>query len=225
MKSVVIIGKMCSGKSTAANYLFEEIPNSKILALAKPIYDLVNNIEEDYRSLIDKYILPYYDPRDSIQQKLYLEVPDDFYLKWKKIIFETRFIPEEKPKPRKRLQFLGTSARERIDDKIWVKVNSKRTKQEPNTTWIIDDCRFKNEFEWFEKSNWQPIFLYVSKHIQKARIRRLYGKFDESILKHPSEAEIDKIRIPTECIIDSNQSIEAMLHDIKEFLWKKENFS
>ena len=225
MKNIIIIGKMCSGKTTTANYLLKEIPNSKKLALAGPVYELVNNIEEDHKSLVDKYILPYYDPRDSIQQKMGLPISEEYYLKWQKILFETKFIPAEKPKPRKRLQFLGTSARERIDDKIWIKVNSEKTKQKPNTTWIIEDCRFQNEFDWFEKDGWLPIFLHVSKSAQEKRIKHLYGEFDKSILEHPSEAEIDKICIPTECIIDSNQSIEKMQHDIKEFLWKKEIFS
>lgn len=223
--NIVIIGKMTSGKTTAADYLLKEIPNSKKLALASPIYDLVNNIEEDYKILIDKYILPYYDPRDSIQQKMDLDISEDFYLKWRKILFETKFIPKEKPKPRKRLQFLGTEARKRIDAGIWIKIAVKKARQEPDITWIIEDCRFKNEFEWFEKAGWQPIFLYMSKQTQESRIKHLYGKFDKSILGHQSEVEIDNIRIPAGCIINSNQCVADMLHDIKEFLWKKEVFS
>lgn len=226
MKSIVIIGKMCSGKTVTADYLIQEIPNSKKLTLAGPIYDLVDNIEEDHRNLVDKYILPYYDPRDSIQQKMGMDISEDFYLTWRKILFETKFIPKEKPKSRKRLQFLGTDgARERIDDKIWIKIATEKARQEPNTTWIIEDCRFKNEFKWFENAGWQPIFLYISKQTQESRIKHLYGKFDKSILEHPSEAEIDNIRVPTECIIDSNQCVANMLRDIKEFLWKKKIFS
>ena len=225
MKNIVISGKMCSGKTVTADYLIQEIPNSKKLTLAEPIYNLVNNIEEDYRSLVNKYILPYYDPRDSIQQKLSMDVSEEFYLAWRKINFETKFIPEEKPKSRKRLQFLGTSARERIDDKIWIKIANEKAKQEPSTTWTIEDCRFKNEFEWFENAGWQPIFLYMSRETQEKRVKKLYGKFDKSVFEHPSEVEIDSICVPTECIIDSNQPLESMLKDIKEFLWKKEIFS
>ena len=217
---------MCSGKTTAADYLLKEVPNSKKLTLAGPVYDLVNNIDEDYRSLVDKYILPYYDPRDIIQQNMGFEIPEDFYLTWRKIIFETKFIPVEKPKPRKRLQFLGTDgARKRIDDEIWIRIAATKARQEPNVNWILDDCRFRNEFKWFEKANWQPVFLFISKETQEARIKKLYGQFDPSILKHPSEAEIDKICIQTECIIDSNQSVEKMQHDLKEYLWKKDIFS
>lgn len=217
---------MTSGKTTAADYLLKEIPNSKKLTLAGPVYDLVNNIEKDYKYLIDTYILPYYDPRDSIQQKMGLDISEEFYLTWRKILFETKFIPKEKPKSRKRLQFLGTEGgRKRIDDKIWIKIATEKAKQEPKTTWIIEDCRFKNEFDWFEKAGWLSIFLYVSRQIQEERIKHLYGKFDKSILEHPSEAEIDKICVPTECIINSNQSAKDMLNDIKEFLWKKEIFS
>ncbi len=217
---------MTSGKTTVADFLLKEISNSKKLTLAGPIYDLVDNIEEDYKSLVDKYILPYYDPRNSVEQKMNLDVSEDFYLKWQKILFETKFIPAEKPKSRKRLQFLGTDgARERIDDKIWIKIATEKARQEPNTTWIIEDCRFKNEFEWFENADWLPIFLYVSKRTQESRIKHLYGKFSKSILEHPSEAEIDSIRVSTECIIDANQCIANMLHDVKEFLWKKEIFS
>jgi len=220
--NILIVGKMTSGKTTAANLLVKEIPNSKILRLAGPVYDLVNNIDEDWKSLINKYILPYYDPRDEIQTKLGLDIPEEFYTAWHKIIFETRFIPHEKPKPRKRLQFLGTDgARKRIDDQIWIKIADAKSKKDPNTVWIIDDCRFKNEFEWFDRNNWQSIFLFISKETQEARIKKLYGEFDKSVLEHPSEKEIDSIRVPTECIVDSNQPPQEMLNDIKEFLCKK----
>lgn len=213
---------MTSGKTTAAELLIKEINNSKILRLSGPVYDLVNNVDKDPKKLIDTYVLPYYDPRDEIQTKLGLDIPEEFYITWHQILFETKFIPKETPKPRKRLQFLGTDgARKRIDDEIWIKIADAKSRKNPETTWIIDDCRFKNEFEWFEKKHWQPIFLYVSKETQRERISKLYGNFDESILEHPSEKEIDSMRIPTECIIDSNQSPEHMLNDIKEFLCKK----
>ena len=218
---------MCSGKTTVADYLLKEISNSKKLTLAGPIYDLVDNLDDtDWKVLVDAYILPYYDPRDAIERRMNLDVSEDFYLKWQKILFETKFIPAEKPKSRKRLQFLGTDgARERIDDKIWIKIAAEKARQEPDTTWTIEDCRFKNEFEYFENAGWQPIFLYMSKETQEKRIKKLYGEFDGSILKHSSETEIDKICVPTECTIDSNQCIADMLRDIKEFLWKKEIFS
>jgi hypothetical protein len=227
MKNIIIVGKMCSGKTTVADYLIKEISNGKKLTLAGPIYDLVDNLEDtDWKVLVDAYILPYYDPRDSIQQKLGMDISEEFYLTWRKILFETKFIPKEKPKSRKRLQFLGTDgARERIDDKIWIKIAAEKARQEPDTTWIIEDCRFKNEFEWFEKAGWQPIFLHMSKQTQESRIKHLYGKFNKSILEHPSEAEIDNIRIPTECIVDSNQCIANMLHDVRDFLWRKKIFS
>jgi hypothetical protein len=217
---------MTSGKTTAANYLLEIIPNSKRLALAGPVYDMVNNIDKDPRYLVDTYILPYYDPRDLIQQKMGLEIPESFYSKWEAIVTETRTIPLENPKPRKRLQFLGTDgARKKIDNEIWIKMAGSKANQSPDINWVIDDCRFRNEYKWFENNNWQPIYLFVSKKTQKKRIENLYGQFDPSILEHPSEAEIAKICIPTECIINADQPLDDMTHDIKEFLWTKENLS
>ena len=169
---------MTSGKTTAADYLLKEIPNSKKLTLAGPVYDLVNNIDQEYRYLVDTYILPYYDPRDNIQQKRGLDISEEFYLAWKEIIFETKSIPIENPKPRKRLQFLGTDgARKKIDDQIWIKIAATKARQEPETTWIIDDCRFKNEFDWFEpllgSDTYQP-------QIYQFTYRQLYDKKPEA---------------------------------------------
>jgi hypothetical protein len=213
---------MASGKTTAADYLIKKLPGSKKLTLAGAVKDIVNNIDMDWRHLVDTYILPYYEPRDKIQKQLGLDISEEFYLAWHKIIFETRFIPPETPKPRKRLQFLGTDgARKRIDNEIWIKIAEAKAKKEPDTTWIIDDCRFENEFNWFERRKWQPIFLHVSRDIQIERVTELYGECDESIFSHPSEKELDNICVPTECIINADRSAEKMLTNIKEFLCKK----
>jgi hypothetical protein len=223
----MIVGKMASGKTTVANYIIENYSNVKRLTLAGPVYDVVNNIDAmDWKEILDEYILPYYDPRDGMARSLGLDIPDEFLNKWKNIIEETKVIPNEKPKPRKRLQFLGTDgARKRIDDEIWIKIAFSKASNEPNTTWVIDDCRFKNEFTKFTNNNWLPIFLHTTKRVQKDRLNALYGEFEESILTHPSEKEMDEICIPTECIINSNQPAELMLQDIKDFLWKKKIFS
>jgi len=218
---------MASGKTTTANYLLNEIPNSKKLTLAQPVYDLVNNIgKKSVKELLAEYIFPYYDPRDDIEKAMGMNIPEEYYLAWGKIIEETLLIPEEMPKPRKRLQFLGTDgARKRLDDNIWIKIAINKATQDPETNWIIDDCRFHNEYLWFTRARWQPVYLFITKDIQKRRLETLYGQVDPDILTHQSETDMNKICVPTECIINSNQLLSDMFKDVKEFIWTKSNFS
>lgn len=217
---------MTSGKTTIANLLLDEIENSKRLTLAEPIHQIVENLDRmDNRQLVEKFIIPYYESRNYIEVRLALDIPESFFRKWDNILDRTRLLPLEKPKPRKRLQFLGTDgARNLIDDKIWIKIAINKSKKEPNVSWIIDDCRFINEYNAFIKAGWQPLFLHISKDIQHKRLSKLYGEYDPNILKHPSELEIDKICIPTDCIVNANQNLKQEIEEIRNFLWKKENF-
>lgn len=221
--NILIVGKMCSGKTAAAKYLKQKINNSKVLTLAGPIYEIVENLESmTDEEILEKYISPYYDPRDHMATRLGLEISKEYIGKWKKIFADTRKIPIQYPKPRTRLQFLGTEgARNNIDDNIWITIALNKARYNKNISWIIDDCRFTNEYDAFIKEKWKPIFLFVNKRTQEKRLDLLYPDINANVLQHQSELEIDKIHVPTKCIIDANQPLDNMLEDIGDLLWKK----
>lgn len=175
---VFLVGKMTSGKTTLAQYLVTHHKFIKI-SLSDPIkaieHDLHNRV--DYADIIQKHL----SFLDSAQKII-------FY----KILEETNNIPREEPKPRKRLQFIGTDgARKRISQDIWIQLAEWAAAGYENI--IIDDVRFCNEYEFFQKRNWIPIKIIVDESVQKNRIKTLYENFDEKVLLHLSELDIDKI--------------------------------
>lgn len=109
-----------------------------------------------------------------------------------KILEETLLIPREQPKPRKRLQFIGTEGgRTRISDSIWIDLANRRAEEFGNA--IIDDVRFVNEFTYFRTRGWKAIVLNVSSEVQLARVGKLYGEVDPAVLTHPSELGVADI--------------------------------
>jgi len=205
--NIYILGKMASGKTTMANMIVDKFPNFKRVSLAEPIKNIVYNIDNmGDDELIKKFITPYYYDLDSAKRAAF-----------SKILFETRYIPKDNNKERKRLQFLGTEGgRNRIDINIWVTILINKYK---NGDYVVDDCRFKNESEAFFKNEWTPIFLLASEVDRIARIKKLYGEdFDISVLKHASETELDQILIPTKAVINSMPKKEDTFNNLMERL-------
>jgi len=206
--NIYIVGKMASGKTTMADLIIREHPKFKRISLAEPIKDIVYNIDKmSDEELIKNFISPYY------------KLSDRQRTAFARILFETRYIPKDGGKERKRLQFLGTEGgRERIDQDIWVKILIKKYKDGNH---IVDDCRFINEAQTFYNSGWTPIFLLVSKEEQIERLKKLYGaKFSTDMLKHQSEIEIDEILIPTKSVVVSQKNKVYTLHLILNKLGK-----
>lgn len=140
---------------------------------------------------------------------------------FKNILDEALLIPREYPKPRKRLQFIGTEGgRERISQSIWIDLANRTAEEMGNA--IIDDVRFVNEFKYFRERGWKAIILNIAPEIQESRIRQLYGKFDPAALTHPSEtgvADIIKLN-DADIIVDTNHEISYTLQIIDETIEK-----
>jgi hypothetical protein len=178
--------------------------------LADPIYDIVHYIDSySNKELLKRFISPYY------------EITKHKRPIFNKILDATRNIPAEIPKPRKRLQFLGTDgARNNIDDEIWLKILWSKLKIRKN--YVVTDCRFMNEYEYLTAKAFKDIKLSVTPEIQHQRILGTLGAYDPEILQHPSELEQDKImeQYP-DGIIDNNASVEELYSDVE--IWLKRN--
>jgi adenylate kinase family enzyme len=212
MEKIIIVGKMASGKTTVANHLCDKWGYTKI-ALADPIHQIVNLLESDKSNdeIFIECIGKYYDV-DLMQRAMFYKVFDD-----------TRKIPLEFPKPRKRLQYLGTDGvRQRIDKNFWIKFTELRSEQLGVNKIVMDDIRFRDEYDFFANRNWTPIKLIISNYEQDRRLRKLYGEYDPDILKHSSELDQDIIcGLPGGLIITNNDHIENTLNIIDVFLNKK----
>ena len=72
--------------------------------------------------------------------------------------------PDEKKVIRKFLLFWGTEFRREQDDMHWVKLSAEKM-TDSDTTYIITDLRYENEYNWIRKMGGKVIFLdrYINK--------------------------------------------------------------
>ena len=179
---LIISGKMASGKTTVSDYLVKTYGYYHI-ALADPVKEIEAALDkmsnnDIYNEFIGKYL-----EYDMMDKAIFFKIFD-----------EARAIPREEPKPRKRLQFIGTDGvRKRIDGKLWIKLAQAHAEQCQKENIVIDDVRFINEFNYFVEHHWFPIKLVVSPEEQDRRLKALYGEYDPIILEHASEIEQNEI--------------------------------
>jgi hypothetical protein len=207
--NIIIVGKMCAGKTLVAQHLCDNYDFCS-LSLAGPIKEIEKNLDtmsnnDLYYTYIDKYV-----QYDHIERAMIFKIFD-----------AARKIPREEPKPRKRLQYIGTNGfRKLIDQNVWIKITDSQSKELNNSGYcnvVIDDVRFLNEYQYFVDNHWYPIKLDVNKENQLVRIKNLYPDFDIASLEHASELDQDKIiTMPDGITIDVNRSKEEVLKIIDE---------
>lgn len=171
---------MASGKTTTADFLKNHL-GFKLLSLATPIKQMEQELADGVEPYViaGKYMREVYDP---MQLAMFTQV-----------LKEAKELPRESPKPRKRLQFIGTEgARNRISDSTWIDYAVVEARKHESV--VIDDVRFVNEFHAFRTAGWRSVVLSVLPQIQAQRLSVLYPGYDRSILNHPSETGVDDIR-------------------------------
>lgn len=203
---------MQSGKTTAANYLVRKYGYKKV-ALATPIKDIITNLDSMTNVEIMKvFIEPYY-KLTGANRRIF-----------KSILNVVRDMPHEFPKPRKRMQYLGTEGvRRNIDNEFWLKVFSNKYKSDEKL--VVDDCRFMDEYLYFMGLGYRDLKIIVDEPKRYNRVVELHGgPFDESVLQHPSELEQDKIieQFPDN-IIENNGSWEEYYSSIDEWMNRTNN--
>ena len=168
---------MVAGKTTLARHLSDKY-GYKILPLAQPIKDMEQALASGESPL-------------SVANRFMSEILDPMQLAMLvKILEEAERIPREEPKPRKRLQFIGTDGgRNRIDKNIWIKYTMDLANKYDKI--VVDDTRFINEWRQFKDSGWNTIYLSISLDEQLERLHTLYPNFDEQSLVHASEVELE----------------------------------
>ena len=197
---IAFCGKAGSGKTELANLL-----GYTKLALADPIKNIEKDLDNKSISnlqIYKKHIEPYY-ILDPLQLAIAFKIFDN-----------ARLLPREAPKPRKRLQYIGTDGfRMQIDSDIWVKI-TERIAETLGENVVIDDVRFPNEYKILKLSGWTLIKILVNDTLRISRLKDLYGEVDPEIFSHPSETAVDLI--DAELTIDNNGTLE----ETKEKLWK-----
>lgn len=202
--NILLVGKMCSGKSTAAKILEERYGYTRI-GFAKSLKEIEEIASEYYKYSDNELVNLILNEMPEVYKTLSnyeIDVLEDICNEMAKI--------ERESKPRKRYQYLGENARKRISKDIWIRL--LKAQLESDKHYIIDDCRYFNELDAFP--TWEVLKIHVSKEKQLERIRLLYGVYNENILNHESEQDIDKMDIPEYYTINGDIDINDFKQEI-----------
>lgn len=196
----MVIGPMTSGKTTVADHLVKNYGFEK-LTLATALKEIVNDMESSFST------------DDIIKNRVlkHIKLSNDEFNNMRAAIDMTANIEHEFPKPRKRLQFLGTEGgRRMVRDTLWIDIIKAQIKYKGK--YVIDDVRFINEYTAFLEMNFTPIKLRISNETQDKRIRGLYGEYDPKILEHPSETELKQITVDPKFSINNDGPLDHLFH-------------
>lgn len=228
LPNIGIVSPMYGGKTSVANYLGQMWGYTN-LALASPLKNIEALIDDNPRGAKDLiYTLWALHDTQNGKYGQYDYSLIDREIDW--IISECRAIERETPKPRKRLQFLGTEGiRKSIDEDFWVNLwlaTVSQFRATPSMKFSCDDVRFTNEAEILTKNEVSLIYLHVDRKEQMQRMAMLGVKHDESVFEHASETgplEVKKLitssKLPGKhFIVDSNYSLPEVYMQISDIL-------
>lgn len=179
---IAISGKICAGKTTAANAFVEELGFTR-MALADELKGVA-------REIID-WMWQYLD-RASDRHTAYQA--DHFFPHGRSVEYIRQLKDKSLLEGRAFLQWLGTEClRSRLPD-IWVQMLLRRviTPDAPSLV-VVDDVRFPNEAEGLRQANFALIRITVPEAVQRERVERLYPQYqnDPSVFSHISEVQLD----------------------------------
>ena len=100
------------------------------------------------------------------------------------------FDMDKKNKDRRLLQMIGSNMRA-IDKDVWVKYVMKKSREKDV---MVEDCRYRNEFEALVREGFIMIKINIDEDYQKERLMKTYPEtYDKHIenLYHASEMDID----------------------------------
>jgi len=115
-------------------------------------------------------------------------------------------------KDRALLQKIGNSMRELVNQDIWINglldksVDLVLNQKLRNL--VVDDCRFKNEFNKFKQDGWISIALECPEEVRLSRMTERDGDTQKETLNDVSELEVDEILGLADYKIDTSGNYE-----------------
>ena len=217
LPDISLTGKMGSGKTTVCNYLIENY-GYKQLSFAGALKDIVNQLDTTPK-LYD--VLRYVNRVYSLPA----EYGNTFFM----LLEQTLSFPREIPKPRLRLQFLGTAVRNKIDKNFWVTlalVTFRDIREKtPDVPIVFDDARFPNEIDILKSKGFVDIILSCTDDTRIKRLEKLYNITDkaDSRLFAESETAMDNYKYTHTLINDSaiNGNDIVVFDELKKIINKE----
>lgn len=192
---IAFIGKMFSGKTTAAKYLTAEHGYVK-LAFADPV------------KIVAAQMLN--------QLAAYLRVHDLSSISgtsdWTYDLIQER---KTEPQVRKLLQLVGTElGRELIGyEDVWVDILLKEAANLTNV--VVDDCRFPNEAEALRSHGFRIVKIERDNESRQRALVQAYPDTWRGIMAHPSETSLDNF-VPDVVLYAEN--LEQLYHRVDQLV-------
>jgi dephospho-CoA kinase len=192
------LGKMGSGKTTAAKLLYTAMGYEKV-SLAGPLKEIAKLREEGAEgiSLLNALygyafeLLP--DPIYQAANFTYTHPRTGEPITTTPIEMLVQLWLEDLQQAqnmRELYQRIGTDSGRFIKPAIWIDHFARNLKDGPS---VVDDVRFVNEGWALGKLGFLKIKIAVPEELRQERLIARDGKFEESRQDHPSETELDQI--------------------------------
>jgi len=102
-----------------------------------------------------------------------------------------------------------------IDKDVWVSyVINKINKEHKDKKWVLDDCRFPNEYDVLKQIGFVFIYINIDYESQIENLKTIYGdKYLDHIqrMNHISESFVEKLgNMPNVIITNRNKSTESL---------------
>lgn len=182
---VALSGKMRSGKDTIANVLCESFGYTKI-AFANKLRQAVYALDPVISGPEDEYCY-----LSELDHRSY------------------EYIKENYPEFRRLLQAMGTEVgRNLFGENFWVDQLVRTVKENPETRYVITDCRFPNE-------------AIAAQDALQGVVIRVVREGNETTGTHPSETALDEWAFP--CYILNNGTVEELVDAVKKTFMRYTN--
>lgn len=165
---IAFSGKLCSGKTTAANQLIDMVPGMVRLSFATRLKELATEL---------------------------------FGMTHK---------------DRKLLQDLGAALRG-IDGNVWIRAFERQVSQcqSRGEHVVVDDLRFRNEYNCLRNLGFTIIRLEISPEVQLSRLRDTYpNDYQTHVARLQDSSETDLDNQEFDYIIKDNENLNILLHKL-----------
>ena len=188
--TVAFAGKMCSGKTTMAEFLVRNYDFTRI-AIGDQIKKASNMMVEDMNRL--KNYLDEMTPEYS--KEIYAE-----YEEYKEQTKNAEFVKQgsiyvKNEAYRGLTQKTGDIVRSKYGSDVWIMLLMKEANKiiTNGGKVVCDDVRLNVEKELFEKEGYSLFKLEIDPEEQKRRIIEMYHTFDPKALEHKTETDLDDV--------------------------------
>lgn len=216
MNRISFSGKMTAGKTISAEYLADNFGYQR-LRFANPIYEIMNLFTTVYQTE------DFYEFDQRLSSKLEEIFPNDlqsFVQAYQNLAVDLyqEFLPIGKdmkfkdPNYRSMMQKIGTEKMRSVRSDVWIQCMIRTIASQPETDIAIDDTRFLDEYNALKQIGFVMVRLEIEPLVQKERMLKLYGSYDQAALQHVSEVELDQTQF--DICIDANVSKQEMFDAI-----------